>query len=286
LGGFRKSDLILIAGRPEMGATSLALNVVANTLRVRRAVIALKDEESAALPTIAMFSFDMSNEQVARRMLSADTAIPLWKISSGKFSESEWEKFVLAMQDYSSVPLLVAEGPMSIDQLCSEATNMKAKADLRCVVVDGLQRLTAWSSEGGEIANCDRIVRRLKMLASELSLPVIVTSSLPASVESRRPPEPKLADLSEYGAIERFSDVVLLLYREFHYLRENEPDLGTVDHAKWMEKAERAYAKAEILVGKNRNGSTARVSLVFDESVGVFQDLAAVEPQFEESEDR
>ncbi|MBA2588351.1 MAG: AAA family ATPase [Alphaproteobacteria bacterium] len=285
LGGFRRSELILLAGQSGMGATSLALTIVANALRTTRGVASLTDKADTTTPAIALFSFDMSSEQLARRILSSDTGIPLWKITNGKFSEEEWEKFVLALQEYSAVPLLVAEGPMSVEQLCSQAAEMKKGADLKCVVVDGLQRLAAWTVDSSSMSNCERVVRRLKVLASELSVPVLVTSSLPVHSRDRKSPEPRMSDLSEYGAVERFSDVVLLLYREFHRLKDIEPEVGTVEHVRWIEKLDRSYQRADIFIGKNRSESTVTIDFFFDDALGLFQDLTVLTPSVSSSGD-
>ena len=275
LGGLQPSDLIILAGRPGMGKTSLATNIAFNTARAY-----VQDMESGAeVPRgapVLFFSLEMAAQQLSARILSEQTEIEMWKIRNGKFSESEWDKFVLAMQDLSTLPLYIDDtGGVSIAQIAARARRLQREKKIGVVIIDHIQ-LVAGSARRAEnrVQEITEISKGLKVLAKELNVPVIALSQLSRGVDARDDKRPVLSDLRESGSIEQDADVVMFVYREEYYLKSREPDPSTPEHAKWLEKCERAHRRAEVLVEKHRHGATNKIDLFFDDRFTRFSNLA------------
>jgi replicative DNA helicase len=275
LGGLQPSDLIILAGRPGMGKTSLATNMAFNTARAYVQDLEAGAEVPRGAPVL-FFSLEMAAQQLSARILSEQTEIEMWKIRNGKFSESEWDKFVLAMQDLSTLPLYIDDtGGVSIAQIAARARRLQREKKIGCVIIDHIQ-LVAGSARRAEnrVQEITEISKGLKVLAKELNVPVIALSQLSRSVDSRDDKRPVLSDLRESGSIEQDADVVMFVYREEYYLKSREPEPGSTEHAKWLEKCERAYRRAEVLVEKHRHGATNKIDLFFDDRFTRFSNLA------------
>ena len=183
------------------------------------------------------FSLEMAAQQLSARILSEQTEIEMWKIRNGKFSESEWEKFVLTMQDLSTLPLYIDDtGGISIAQIAARARRMKREKNIGLIIIDYLQLVEPSRRQDNRVQEITEVTKGLKALAKELNVPILALSQLSRGVDSRDDKRPVLSDLRESGSIEQDADVVMFVYREEYYLKSREPDPGTPEHAKWMEK--------------------------------------------------
>ncbi|HEY4986400.1 MAG TPA: replicative DNA helicase [Bradyrhizobium sp.] len=278
LGGLQPSDLLILAGRPGMGKTSLATNMAFHTARA----YAQDMESGAEVPRgapVLFFSLEMAAQQLSARILAEQTEIEMWKIRNGRFSESEWEQFVLAMQDLSTLPFYIDDtGGISIAQIAARARRMQREKKIGCVMIDHIQLVAGSGRTENRVQELTEISKNLKVLAKDLNVPVIALSQLSRSVDARDDKRPVLSDLRESGSIEQDADVVMFVYREEYYLKTREPDPGSPDHAKWLEKCERAHRRAEVLVEKHRHGATNKIDLHFDDRFTRFSNFAPDEP--------
>jgi len=274
LGGLQPSDLIIIAGRPGMGKTSLGTNMSFNAARA----YAIDIEAGAELPRgapVLFFSLEMAAQQLSARILSEQTEIEMWKIRNGRFSDTEWEKFVLTMQELSTLPLYIDDtGGISIAQIAARARRLKREKNVGVIVIDYLQLIEPSRRAENRVQEITEVTKGLKALAKELNVPIIALSQLSRGVDARDDKRPVLSDLRESGSIEQDADVVMFVYREEYYLKTREPDAASAEHAKWLEKCERAHRRAEILVEKHRHGATNRIELFFDDRFTRFSNLA------------
>lgn len=274
LGGLQPSDLIILAGRPGMGKTSLATNMAFYTARAYTQDIEAGAEVPRGAPVL-FFSLEMAAQQLSARILSEVTEIEMWKIRNGRFTEDEWEKFVLAMQDLADLPLYIDDtGGIALPQIAARARRMKREKNIGAVFIDHIQLVAGSGRPENRVQELTEISKGLKVLAKDLDIPVVALSQLSRSVDSREDKRPVLSDLRESGSIEQDADVVAFLYREEYYLKTREPDPGSADHAKWMEKLDRATGKADLLVEKHRHGATNRIELAFTSAYTRFSNLA------------
>ncbi len=274
LGGLQPSDLLILAARPGMGKSALATNIAFNAARMW-----MQDMEAGAeVPrgaAVLLFSLEMAAQQLSARILSEQTEIEMWKIRNGKFSDSEWEKFVLTMQELSTLPLFIDDsGGISIAQIAARARRLKREKKIGLIIVDYLQLVEASRRLENRVQEITDVTKGLKTLAKELNVPILALAQLSRGVDARDDKRPVLSDLRESGSIEQDADVVMFIYREEYYLKTREPDPTTPDHAKWVEKCERAFRRAEVLVEKHRHGATNRIELFFDDRFTRFSNLA------------
>jgi replicative DNA helicase len=274
LGGLQPSDLLIIAGRPGMGKTALGTNMAFHAARAWQQDVEAGVEVPNGAPVL-FFSLEMAAQQLSARILSEQTEIEMWKIRNGRFSESEWEKFVLTMQDLSTLPLYIDDtGGISIAQIAARARRMKREKKIGLVIIDYLQLVEASRRAENRVQEVTEVTKGLKALAKELNVPVIAVSQLSRGVDSRDDKRPVLSDLRESGSIEQDADVVMFVYREEYYLNTREPEPGSAEHTKWAEKLDRATNKAEVLVEKHRHGATNKIDLFFDDRFTRFSNLA------------
>ena len=277
LGGLQPSDLIILAGRPGMGKSSLATNMAFHTARAYVQDMEAGAEVPRGAPVL-FFSLEMAAQQLSARILSEQTEIDMWKIRNGRFSESEWEKFVLSMQDLSTLPLYIDDtGGISIAQIAARSRRMKREKNIGCIMIDHLQLVAGSGRPENRVQEITEISKASKVLAKDLDVPVVALSQLSRGVDSRDDKRPVLSDLRESGSIEQDADVVMFIYREEYYLKSREPDPGSADHAKWLEKCDRAHRRAEVLVEKHRHGATNKIDLFFDDRFTRFSNLAGDE---------
>lgn len=242
--GFQRSDLIIIAGRPAMGKTSFALNIAANIAK----------EQGLA---VAIFSLEMSREQLAMRLLSGEAKIESNKLRSGRITENEMEPLAEAMGNLSALPIYIDDtSNLTIMQMRSEVRRLQAeqKGNLGLILLDYLQLMEGGSDN--RVQELSKITRSLKGLAREINAPIIALSQLSRGVEQRTSKRPMLSDLRESGSIEQDADLVLMLYRDEYYNPES-VDRGI----------------AEIIVAKHRNGPTGQVKLIFRPELTQFLNL-------------
>jgi len=266
LGGLHQSDLIIIAGRPSMGKTSLATNIAFNA--------AQKLQDTGKKSTIAFFSLEMSSEQLSTRILAEQSRIRSNDIRRGKISDEQFDKFLETSKNISELPLYIDETPaISIAAMSNRARRIKRLFGLDMIVVDYIQLMRGTSfNKDGRVQEISQITQGLKAIAKELSIPVVALSQLSRQVEQRDDHKPQLSDLRESGSIEQDADVVMFVYREGYYLQRKEPREATVEHAEWQAKMNEVSHLAEIIIGKQRHGPVGKVTLEFEEQFTKFKD--------------
>lgn len=288
IGGLHDSDLIILAGRPGMGKTSLATNIAFNCadrlLRDQRDGI-----EKSVGAAVAFFSLEMSSDQLATRILAEQAGISSEALRMGKISREDFQQLSYASQRLAELPLFIDDTPaLTISQLRTRARRLKRRHDLGLIVVDYLQLLQgSGRSQDNRVNEISEISRGLKTLAKELQLPVIALSQLSRAVEQREDKRPMLSDLRESGSIEQDADMVWFVYREDYYVGAREPKLPHGDsdmkaheaHAAWQAEMEQVFGLAELIVAKQRHGSTGKVRLRFESKITKFSDLAEGEFQ-------
>src|SRR6516225_12407499 len=278
MGGLQKSDLIIVAGRPGMGKSSLATNVGYNVARAWEGGVRADGQiESTNGGIVGFFSLEMSAEQLATRMISEQTEIASYKIRRGEISPSDFDRIAEASREMERIPFYIDEtGGLSIAQLAARARRLKRQRGLDLLVIDYIQLLQGSSrkAQEGRVQEVTEITTSLKALAKELNIPILACSQLSRQVENRDDKRPQLSDLRESGSIEQDADVVLFVYREEYYLRNRKPKEGTDEFQKWFDEIHEAEGKAEIIIGKQRHGPTGTVDVQFDAEVTRFSNLA------------
>ena len=266
LGGLHQSDLIIIAGRPSMGKTSLATNIAFNA--------AQKLQDNGKKSSIAFFSLEMSSEQLSTRIISEQARISSNDIRRGRISDEQFDKFLETSKNISELPLYIDETPaISIAAMSNRARRIKRLFGLDMIVVDYIQLMRGTTyNKDGRVQEISQITQGLKAIAKELSVPVVALSQLSRQVEQRDDHKPQLADLRESGSIEQDADVVMFVYREGYYLQRKEPREATVEHAEWQAKMNEVAHLAQIIIGKQRHGPIGNVTLEFEERFTKFKD--------------
>ncbi len=243
LGGMQKSDLLIIAGRPGMGKSSWLISAALNAARHGQQV--------------AIFSLEMSNEQLVQRLIAMETGINSQRLRLGQLTADEWGRFVQAAERLSKLHIYLDDTPaLSALQLRTKCRRLWAQTGLDLVVVDYLQLMTSGARVDNRVQEISLISMGLKQLAREVKVPVLAAAQLSRAVEQRQDKRPQLSDLRESGSIEQDSDVVMFIYREDMY----------------DEDTEKANV-AEIIVAKHRNGPTGSVELFFKKELTQFTDL-------------
>ena len=267
MGGLHSSDLIILAGRPSMGKTSLATNIAYNIAKSFQK----RDNPDGSSETldggiVGFYSLEMSAEQLAARILSETAEIPSEQIRRGDMTENEFRRFVEAAKSIESSPLYIDDTPaLTIAQLASRARRLKRTNGLDALIIDYLQLVRAPSSRESRVNEISEITQGLKAIAKELNIPVIALSQLSRQVENREDKRPQLADLRESGSIEQDADVVLFVYREEYYKEREKPsDHDLEKMAVWQEEMDRLHGRAELILGKQRHGPIGTVELSFE----------------------
>lgn len=252
LGGFQKSDLLILAARPAVGKTALSLNFALNAARKFRKVV-------------AYFSLEMSAEQLVQRLLSMETGIDQQRLRKGEIEERDWEIIMAAAGELSQTMLFIDDTPaMSALELRTKARRLQAEHGLDLIVVDYLQLMRGDNKSENRVQEISYISRALKGLARELECPVIALSQLSRAVESRTDHKPMLSDLRESGSIEQDSDIVMFIYRED--LHKENSDKKNI---------------ADVIIAKHRNGPTDTVPLYFRRELTKFENLEMVREPLE-----
>ncbi len=243
LNGLQRSDMIILAARPSMGKTALALNIAKNAARKGNVV--------------AIFSLEMGAGQLAKRLLATESGVNSQRINRGELDYNEMEQLLLAVDRLSKLKVYIDDnGGQTILEIRSKARRLAHEVGLDLIVIDYLQLMTGRRAENRQQEISD-ISRNLKTLARELDVPILALSQLSRSVELRAEKKPQLSDLRESGSLEQDADIVMFLYREEYYNRE-ESDKANV---------------AEVIIAKNRNGPTTAVNLYFDKETMRFENL-------------
>lgn len=275
LGGLHPSDLLILAGRPSMGKTALAMNIAYN------AAVQLQREDEAAQRrgkeerAVGFFSLEMSAEQLAMRLLATVTNISSHKLQRGDLSQDDFQKLVEGTYQLNGLPLHIDDTPaLSIAALRSRARRLKRTKNISLLVVDYLQlvRPSSSNSQANRVQEVSEITQGLKAIAKELDIPVIALSQLSRAVEQREDKRPQLADLRESGSIEQDADVVMFVFREEYYIARQQPREGTPEHAEWQSRMEKVHGLADVIVAKHRNGPVDTVTLQFKPEATLFHD--------------
>ena len=267
LGGLHRSDLLILAGRPSMGKTSLATNVAFNIARAYKKGITASGEEGAVDGgVVGFFSLEMSAEQLASRILSEVAEIPSNQIRRGDFTESEFRRIVDAAKELEAAPLFIDDTPaLPISQLAARARRLKRTHGLDALFVDYLQLVRGTGRSENRVNEISEITMGLKAIAKELDIPVVALSQLSRQVENREDKRPQLSDLRESGSIEQDADVVMFVFREEYYKEREKPGDHELDKmAIWQDEMERLHGKAEVVIGKQRHGPIGTVELSFE----------------------
>ncbi len=276
VGGLHNSDLIIIAGRPGMGKSALGTNIAFAAAQrfIRDTEDGIEPEKSVGAP-VAMFSLEMSADQLATRILAEQSGISSENLRMGKISKQEFRQLARAAAELESLPFYIDDTPgLTIAALRARARRLKRQKGIGMVIVDYLQLLqgTGRNANDNRVNEISEISRGLKTLAKELNVPVIGLSQLSRAVEQREDKRPQLSDLRESGSIEQDADIVLFIYREDYYLANKQPAEDHPDFGPWKEEMERAWGLAEILVAKQRHGATGKVRVKFDSRITKFSD--------------
>lgn len=241
--GLQKSDLIILAARPSMGKTAFALNLAQNVaLRANKAV--------------AIFSLEMPKSQLVKRMLCSEAEVDTQRLNSGHMQPKDWEKLTTAMNSFADAPIYIDDtGSVSVLDIRAKCRRLAMEEkNLGLIVIDYLQLMEGGSTEDRN-QQISAISRGLKTLARELDVPIIALSQLSRAVESRSDKRPMLSDLRDSGAIEQDADIVMFIYRDEYYNKEDTDNRG----------------KAELIVAKHRNGPVGNVELLFQSSITKFK---------------
>ncbi len=245
LSGFQPSDFIIVAGRPGMGKTAFLLSIAKTAAQRHR-------------KRVAIFSLEMSNEQLVQRLLAQETGIDSQRLRTGEISAEEWDKISQAVDAFSNAPIFLDDTPaITPTQLRTKCRRLHMEYGLDLIMVDYLQLMSSGSRSENRVQEVSQISRNLKALARELNVPVLAAAQLSRAVEQRTDKRPMLSDLRESGSLEQDADVVMFLYREEVYDENTEKE-----------------GIAEVIVAKHRNGPTGRVELVFQKELARFLDAA------------
>jgi replicative DNA helicase len=274
LGGLHNSDLLILAGRPSMGKTSLATNIAFNIARAyRRGKLPDGSEGAVDGGVVGFFSLEMSAEQLAGRILAEASEISSHKIRQGDMDEIEFRRFVDAAKTLESCPLYIDDtAAIPIAQLAARARRLKRTHGLDVLIVDYLQLVRG--SSDNRVQEIGEISMGLKAIAKELHIPVIALSQLSRQVENREDKRPQLSDLRESGSIEQDADVVMFVFREEYYKEREKPGDHELDKmAEWQEAMSRLHGKAEVIIGKQRHGPIGTIELSFEAQFTRFGNL-------------
>ncbi|MEI4485743.1 replicative DNA helicase [Frigidibacter sp. MR17.14] len=267
LGGLHPSDLLILAGRPSMGKTSLATNIAFNIAKAYKRGMRHDGVEGAVEGgVVGFFSLEMSAEQLAARVLSEASEVPSEQIRRGDMTEAEFRRFVEAAKTLQNCPLYIDDTPaLPISQVAARCRRLKRTHGLDVIFVDYLQLLRGTGKGDNRVQEIGEISMGLKAIAKELNIPVVALSQLSRTVESREDKRPQLSDLRESGSIEQDADVVMFVYRDEYYKEREKPGEDNLEAmAKWQETMERVHGKAEVILGKQRHGPIGTVELSFE----------------------
>jgi replicative DNA helicase len=283
LGGLQPSDLVILAGRPSMGKTALATTIAANAAKKIRDTD-VEEDASGHQSAVAIFSLEMSAEQLATRLLSAESKFSSDDLRRGKLRTEDFKTVVQASQNLAMRPLYIDDTPaLSIAAIRTRARRLKRRYGLSLLVVDYLQlvRPVGSTSQTNRVQEIGEITQGLKAIAKELDIPVLALSQLSRAVEQRENKRPQLSDLRESGAIEQDADVVMFVYRDEYYKERDEPKRRDNEkdgdfqerYNRWMDEYQGSKGIAELNIAKQRNGPIGSMKLVFDAAHGSFYDF-------------
>jgi replicative DNA helicase len=283
-GGLHPSDLLIVAGRPGMGKSALATKIAYGAAKALLAQARQTDPNALPKATVAMFSLEMSAEQLATRLLAEESRVSGDRIRRGDIGQKDFDKFVQVSREIGSLPLYIDDTPaITLSALRTRCRRLKRTKGLALVVVDYLQlmRPSAGRQIESRVLEVSQITQGLKAIAKELEIPVLALSQLSRAVESRDDKRPQLSDLRESGSIEQDADVVMFIYRDEYYLQQRAPKQVAYDNddkfqsavEKWQRDMELVHNRAELLIEKQRHGPTGKIDLFFEGEFTRFTDI-------------
>jgi replicative DNA helicase len=293
MGGLHPSDLMILAGRPGMGKTALATKIAFGAAKALVAEARQADPNAVAKAQVAIFSLEMSAEQLATRLLSEEALISGDRIRRGDIGQKDFDRFVQVSRDIAGLPLMIDDTPaITMSALRTRCRRLKRTKGLAMVVVDYLQlmRPAAGTRPENRVLEISQITQSLKALAKELAVPVLALSQLSRAVESREDKRPQLSDLRESGSIEQDADSVMFVYRDEYYLEQRMPKEVAFDGSaekfhtameEWQQKMAKAHNRADLIIAKQRHGPTGTVPLFFEAEFTRFADLDLAHADFE-----
>lgn len=281
LGGLTKSNLIIIAGRPSMGKTALVTNIAYNVAEFMSREKSLDSKEKG----VAFFSLEMSSDELASRILSTVTQTPGQNMRTGEINNAEFTRIAAAVRELENIPLYIDDTPgLTINAIRTRARRLKRTKGLGLIVIDYIQLISGSSKRGeaNRVQELSEISRGLKILAKELDVPVIALSQLNRGVESREDKRPLMSDLRDSGSIEQDADVVMFVFRENYYIKNEQPKQKqneTPEHfeqriLEWQKRDRDTANLAEVIVGKQRHGPIGTVKLFWNGQYAQFGNLA------------
>jgi replicative DNA helicase len=284
MGGLHPSDLLILAGRPGMGKSALATKIAFGAAKSLLANARVDNPNAMAKQCVAIFSLEMSADQLATRLLAEEVRVSADRIRRGEISSKDFDNFVKVSREISEIPLVIDDTPaLTLSALRTRCRRLKRTQGLGLVVVDYLQlmRPAAGTNPENRVMEISQITQGLKAIAKELAVPVLALSQLSRAVESRDDKRPQLADLRESGTIEQDADAVMFIYRDEYYLQQKEPKLVAFDRddkyqeamEKWKSDMQSVYQKAELIISKQRHGPTGKIDLFFEGEFTRFTDL-------------
>jgi replicative DNA helicase len=287
MGGLHPSDLIILAGRPGMGKSGLATKIAFGAAQALLANARIDNPNAMAKQVIAIFSLEMSAEQLATRLLAEESRVSGDRIRRGEISQKDFDNFVKVSREISQAPIVIDDTPaLSLSALRTRCRRLKRTKGLGLIVIDYLQlmRPAAGTKPENRVLEISQITQGLKAIAKELAVPVLALSQLSRAVESREDKRPQLSDLRESGTIEQDADVVMFIYRDEYYMQQKEPKIIAFEneqkfhdaHQKWQSDMGNVYNKAELIIGKQRHGPTGKIDLFFESEFIRFADLDTV----------
>ncbi|MBV1927394.1 MAG: replicative DNA helicase [Rhodobacteraceae bacterium] len=286
LGGLHKSDLLILAGRPSMGKTSLATNIAFNIAKTYKHGSRTDGSEGAVDGgVVGFYSLEMSAEQLAARILSEASEVPSEQIRRGDLTEAEFRRFVDAAKTLEACPLFIDDTPaLPISQLAARARRLKRTHGLDVLIIDYLQLVRPATAKDSRVNEVSEITQGLKAIAKELEIPVIALSQLSRQVENREDKRPQLSDLRESGSIEQDADVVMFVYREEYYAEREKPSEDRLEEmAAWQDRMDHLHGKAEVIIGKQRHGPIGSIDLSFE---GQFTRFGNIAKPWQQSDDQ
>ena len=286
-GGLHPSDLMILAGRPGMGKTALATKIAFGAARALVNDAQRENPEAVAKGSVAVFSLEMSAEQLATRLLAEEARVSGDRIRRGEIGQRDFDRFVQVSRELQSLPLHIDDTPaITLSAMRTRCRRLKRTKGLSLVVVDYLQlmRPSVGTKPESRVLEISQITQGLKAIAKELAVPVLALSQLSRAVESREDKRPQLSDLRESGTIEQDADMVLFVYRDEYYLQQRAPKQMNFDTEakyqdaldKWQRDMEQVHNMAEVLIEKQRHGPTGSIRLLFEGEFTRFADLDLV----------
>ena len=282
MGGLNESDLIILAGRPAMGKTALAINIAyAVAEHMAKPEVQMDPHDKG----VAIFSLEMSAEQLASRILSSITDTPGHKLRTGDMELGEFNRIATAVREYQKLPLYIDDTPgVNINTIRTRARRLKRTNGLGLIIIDYIQLISGsgdQKNQGNRVQEVSEISRGLKILAKELKVPVIALSQLNRGLESRDDKRPLMSDLRESGSIEQDADIVMFVFRENYYIHNAEPkqNTGETDEhyqarvEEWIKRDRDTANIGEVILGKHRHGSTGTVKLFWNGEFARFGNL-------------